>query len=112
LLPGLVETACARTETAMTNKKRKTVAKTHALRSQSNKVTKPYDASKKRKTSNPVPVVGSTSTSSTLGNVSVDFSSSSTFQATFQQLSSSSSTNIAANISSENSDMLINPPEW
>jgi hypothetical protein len=93
----------------MTNKKRKTVTKTHALCSQSSKVTKPYDTAQ-CKTSNPVPVVGSTSSSSTSGQPG-DFPSTFTFQATFQQLSSSSSTNVTANISSENSDMLIDPPE-
>src|ERR1044072_5893812 len=93
----------------MTNKKRKTVTKTLALRSQGSKVTKPYDTAQ-RKTSNPVPVVGSTSFTSTSGQPG-DFPSTSTFQTTFQQPSSSSSTNVAANIFSENSDMLIDPPE-
>src|ERR1043165_7706627 len=93
----------------MTNKKRKTVTKTHALRSQGSKVTKPYDTAQ-RKTSNPVPIVGSTSSSSTSGQPG-DFPSTSTFQATFQQFSSPPFSNVTANISSKNSDMLIDPPE-
>jgi hypothetical protein len=54
-------------------KKRKTITKTYALRSQDSKVTKLCDTSSSRKTSNPVLVVGSTSTSFILENASADF---------------------------------------
>ena len=94
------------------NKKKKTVEKSHALRSKSTKVTKPYETpASKRVTSNPIPVVGPTSSLAFKKQKTVDFPSTSTFSDTFKVISPSSSTNIATNISSENSDMLIDPLE-
>ena len=94
------------------NKKKKTIEKSHALRSKSTKVTKPYETPvSKRVTSNPTPVVGSTSSSASKKQKTVDFPLTSTFSDTFKAISSSSFTNSATNISSENSDMLIDPPE-
>ena len=70
------------------NKKKKAIEKSHALRSKSTKVSKPYETpTAKRVTFNPAPVVGSTSSSVSKKQKTVNFPSTSTFSDAFKALS-------------------------